>query len=164
MIFETLGTPLTLISKQLEREREKEEDQFPLNQSHTLSENENQIKNLYRVEKRIVMLLNVASRAMELLAEETDIDGAKDEFERQFTAYMELLNEIQSSLRKIFRQLAGSGVLSAATGSSIPYYANVQGVEKDFELTAQGVSLVSKFLRSSISNIDQADLHLDVKD
>ncbi|TPX72352.1 hypothetical protein SpCBS45565_g00436 [Spizellomyces sp. 'palustris'] len=115
-------------------------------------ENEQLLRTLSAVEKRVVLLLTSASEAVAQLANEADVEEAEEKFAESFQVYVQTLNEIQSYLRRIFRHLVKSGILAAA-GRSIPYRASLAGEEMDLELAAKRVSLLLAEVENSLGQI-----------
>ncbi|KAJ3208433.1 hypothetical protein HDU67_006720 [Dinochytrium kinnereticum] len=129
-----------------------------------VSENEKLLRQVHGIEMRIVKLLEVGADALESLAYEgSDVDAAKEQFTLHHGDYMSILNEIQIGLRQIFRHLSEAGILTGTASSMgggggyglapLPYMGSVDGEEKDFELTAEGLDLVIKFLTSGVKKV-----------
>ncbi|KAJ3307640.1 hypothetical protein HDU76_004472 [Blyttiomyces sp. JEL0837] len=129
----------------------------------TVSENERLLAEVHGIEQRIVVLLQVASNAIESLADVgPDLDASQERFTEYHGEYMKLLNEIQIGLRKIFRHLAKSGILTASSSTisssagtisafrPLPYRGSAEGEEKDFELMAGAVEMIKELVKDGV--------------
>ncbi|KAI8905661.1 hypothetical protein DFJ77DRAFT_205769 [Powellomyces hirtus] len=129
------------------------------------AENERLLQTLLAVDKRIVLLMQAASKTILKLGSPGSpaspggrspvSDSEDDDFSANFEIYLQTLNEIQSFLRRIFRHLSKSGILAAA-GRSIPYHASLAGDEKDLELCAKRVALVLAHVETGLRQVRRA--------
>ncbi|KAI9105461.1 hypothetical protein DFS34DRAFT_588789 [Phlyctochytrium arcticum] len=129
-------------------------------------ENEQLIKTLSAVEQtdllhieRVVLLLRSASQAIQQLATEGDIEEAEEKFAENFQVYLQTLNEVQSFLRRIFRHLSKSGILAVA-GKTIPFCNRLAGDEKDLELGAKRVALISAYVEEAIQEVKDFEANM----
>ncbi|TPX59251.1 hypothetical protein PhCBS80983_g02568 [Powellomyces hirtus] len=131
------------------------------------AENERLLHTLLAVDKRIVLLMQAASKTILKLGSpgspalpgrspsSSSVSDSDDDFSANFEIYLQTLNEIQSFLRRIFRHLSKSGILAAA-GRSIPYHASLAGDEKDLELCAKRVALVLAHVETGLRQVRRA--------
>ncbi|KAK9765760.1 hypothetical protein K7432_005666 [Basidiobolus ranarum] len=116
------------------------------------SESAVRIADLHVIETRIVRLLETAGRTVAILSDDSDLGSEfgdkRQTFEHYVAEYMELLNEIQTGLRRQFHYLASSGIAT----TNLPYSGSVYGEEKEFYSWVKVVST----LRTEINSLLQS--------
>ncbi|KAL1921737.1 uncharacterized protein VTP21DRAFT_10379 [Calcarisporiella thermophila] len=115
------------------------------------SESGQRMCELHQVEKKLVEMLRTAGGAIQLLSDEDmEDDKRREAFSHNATKYIQILDEVQSSLRSHVTHLTTRGDF-APTNMTLPMNAATYGERVELEVWVKGL----KILRDGFQEVSE---------
>ncbi|KAG1234138.1 hypothetical protein G6F35_001184 [Rhizopus arrhizus] len=117
-----------------------------------MAESTMRIKDLYQVERKLVLLIETAGEALAILSDEGTKDENTDKFVREkalafrdlSSRYFSLVNDIQLALRSHTYYLAKTASFTPSANKTIPFKTSIVGQHKQLEIWTEAIKAIQQ--------------------
>ncbi|PHZ09324.1 uncharacterized protein RHIMIDRAFT_50665 [Rhizopus microsporus ATCC 52813] len=126
-------------------------DQY-VDPTQRMAESTMRIKDLYQVERKLVLLIETAGDALAILPEEEVKDENPDQFVREralafrqlASRYFSLVNDIQLALRSHVNYLTKTASFTPVANKTIPFKTSIVNQQKQLEIWAEAIKAIQQ--------------------
>ncbi|KAI9279766.1 hypothetical protein BY458DRAFT_501622 [Sporodiniella umbellata] len=126
-------------------------DQY-IDPTQRMAESTMRVKDLYQVEKKLVLLIETAGEALAILSEEGTQEENTDQFVREralafrelSSRYFSLVNDIQLALRSHTHYLAKTASFTPSANKTIPFKTSIVGQHKQLEIWTEAIQAIQQ--------------------
>ncbi|KAI7866891.1 hypothetical protein BDF14DRAFT_1882231 [Spinellus fusiger] len=126
--------------------------------SGAMAESTLRIKELYEAEKKLVLLVETAGEALDVLSQDinsSDVEQAIRQHTMDFrtlaSRYFSLINDIQLSLRNHTHYLAKTSSITPSTSKSIPFQQSTATEQRELEIWTSALSTLGQSVQTLLS-------------